>query len=190
MSSTTKKRADRGLDHYRTPSWCVEAIAPHLPRVPALDPCCGDGAILDALHASGWAIEHLDGWEIDRERADVAQRKGYGVTLGDALAADHEWWSPQLVVMNPPFFAAEEFVRKALDETRETRGTVAALLRLAFLEGKARAAFHREHPSDVFALSKRPSFTGGGTDSCAYAWLIWAPGRGGRWSILEAPNGR
>ena len=184
MSSTTKKRSDRGLDYYRTPTWCVEAIAPHLPRVPALDPCCGDGAILEALHASGWATDLLDGWEIDRERADVARRKGYGVTLGDALAADHEWWSPQLVVMNPPFSRAEEFVRKSLAETEPVRGTVAALLRLAFLEGKARAEFHREHPSDVFVLSKRPSFTGGKTDSCAYAWLIWAPGRGGRWSVI------
>jgi len=188
MSSTTRKRASQGLDYYRTPSWCVEAIAPHLPHVPALDPCCGDGSILDALQEFGWPVDLLDGTEVDCERAHIASEKGYGVTLGDALGA--RWCSYGLVVMNPPFSKAEAFVRKALAEAAPVRGTVAALLRLAFLEGQARAEFHREHPSDVFVLSKRPSFTGGKTDSCAYAWLIWAPGRGGRWSILEAPNGR
>jgi hypothetical protein len=184
MSSTTRKRASRGLDFYRTPAWCVAAIAPHLPHVPALDPCCGDGAILDALYSCGWGSDLLDGWEVDKERANAASAKGYSVKRADALPLDHEWWSPQLVVMNPPFSRAEAFVRKALAETSGGRGTVAALLRLAFLEGKARAELHREHPSDVYVLSRRPSFVGGKTDSCAYAWFIWGPGRGGRWSVL------
>jgi hypothetical protein len=35
----------------------------------------------------------------------------------------------------------------------------------------------------------RPSFTPDGkTDSAAYAWLVWGPGRGGRWfAPMEAP---
>lgn len=183
MSSTTKKRASRGLDYYRTPSWCVEAIAPHLPLVPALDPCCGDGAILDALHACGWGKSWLFGFDIDRERANIASGKGHAVARVDALA-EGVWDAHPLTILNPPFSQAETFVRRSIEEASQYRGTVAALLRLAFLEGKGRAKFHRDHPSDVFVLSKRPSFTGKGTDSCAYAWLIWAPGRGGRWSVL------
>ena len=184
MSSTTKPRADRGLDYYRTPSWCVEAIAPHLPRVPALDPCCGDGAILDVLERLSWGSAHLNGFEVDNARAVACDSKSYLVHNVDALARRWDGVGRNLVIMNPPFAHAEAFVRKAIAETVHIRGTVAALLRLAFLEGKARAEFHREHPSDVFVLSKRPSFTGGPTDSCAYAWLIWAPGRGGRWSVI------
>lgn len=183
MSSTTKPRASRGLDYYRTPSWCVAAIAPHLPRVPALDPCCGDGAILDALRECGWeATAWLWGYEADECRADDAHDNGHDVECEDALG--NSWSTPSLVVMNPPFSRAEAFVRKALSETAPVRGTVAALLRLAFLEGKSRAEFHREHQSDVFVLSRRPSFDGKGTDSCAYAWFLFGPGRGGRWSIL------
>jgi hypothetical protein len=30
---------------------------------------------------------------------------------------------------------------------------------------------------DVLVLEKRPSFTGGGTDGCEYAWFIWRKGR-------------
>jgi hypothetical protein len=182
MSSTTRPRASRGLDFYRTPAWTVHAIAPHLPRVAALDPCCGDGAILDALRECGWPDGRLYGYELDRERAKAASRKGHAVARVDALA--DVWDSYPLTVINPPFSSAKDFVSKALAETAPVRGTVAALLRLAFLEGKARAEFHRDHPSDVYVLSKRPSFVGGKTDSCAYAWFLWAPGRGGRWSVL------
>lgn len=182
MSSTRTKRSERGLDFYETPAWCVEAIAPHLPRVCALDPACGDGAILSALIASGWDGGMLDGIEFDGARAAAAFAQGFAVEAGDALTMD--WNEPALVVMNPPFSQAEAFVRKALAETEPARGTVAALLRLAFLEGKSRAELHRERPSDVYVLSRRPSFTGGSTDSCAYAWFAWGPGRGGRWSVI------
>ncbi len=51
------------------------------------------------------------------------------------------------------------------------------------------AAFPDEFPCDVFVLSRRPSFLGNGmTDSSAYAWFVWGPGRGGRWSLLKTPE--
>ena len=41
-------------------------------------------------------------------------------------------------------------------------------------EGRARRSFWAEHPaSKVVVLSGRPSFTGAGTDSCAYGFFIW-----------------
>jgi hypothetical protein len=86
--------------------------------------------------------------------------------------------------MNPPYSQAKAFVQRAISEAAPNRGTVAALLRLAFMEGQARAEFHKWNPSDVFVLKKRPSFAGGRTDSCAYAWFVWGPGRGGRWQVL------
>ena len=44
-------------------------------------------------------------------------------------------------------------------------------------------------PADLYPLASRPSFTPDGkTDSAAYAWLVWGPGRGGRWfAPMEAP---
>lgn len=183
MSSTTKKRSERGLDYYRTPAWCVEAILPYLPMVNAIDPCCGDGAILEAMWNYGWHMSQLRGIEWDKPMARAASLKAMEVQENDALTCDWDGYT-RLVVMNPPYVQAEAFVRKAISEAAPNRGTVAALLRLAFLEGKARVEFHREHPSDVYVLSKRPSFTGGKTDSCAYAWFVWGPGRGGRWQVL------
>jgi hypothetical protein len=38
-------------------------------------------------------------------------------------------------------------------------GTVALLLRLNWLGSQERAMFHREHPSDILLLPKRPEFT-------------------------------
>jgi hypothetical protein len=105
---------------------------------------------------------------------------------GDALSGelDSEWYQPDTVIMNPPFSLGLSFVEYALSHTR--RGaTIVALLRLAFLEGQGRAELHRKHPSDVYVLPKRPSFTGKGTDSSAYGWFVWGPGRGGRWQVLD-----
>ena len=55
-----------------------------------------------------------------------------------------------------------------------THRHVAFLLRLAFLESRERFAFWQDHPCQrIYVLSERPSFTGGGTDSCPYGFFIW-----------------
>jgi hypothetical protein len=69
-------------------------------------------------------------------------------------------------------------------------GTAAFLLRLNWLGGQARAAWHRANPCDVYVLPRRPSFTGKGTDATEYAWMVWGTGRGGRWSVLEVEGAR
>ena len=180
MSSTHKPKAERGHDFYETPTWAVDIIVPHLPAASdVLDPCAGKGAILNALAASRrWRTALVRGFEIDHQHAGSHE---HPTTYTDALSTS--WGLPRLVVMNPPFGLAQEFAERALVEVAPG-GTVAALLRLAFLESTKRAGFHRAHPADVFVLAKRPSFTGGGTDSAAYAWFVWGPGRGGRWSVL------
>jgi hypothetical protein len=170
-------------DHYATPAWVTRAILPHLPAFDlVLDPCCADGAILDVFREQRPRV-YTNGYELDATRAGVAVERGHTVGIGDALAPG-TWVRSPLIVMNPPFSLALPFVLKALAQGIGT--TVAAFLRLAFLETQTRAAFHCESPSDVYVLSKRPSFTGDGkTDSAAYAWFVWGPGRGGRWSILD-----
>lgn len=185
MSATRKPRAERGLDFYETPAWCVRALLPHLPACSrVLDPCVGKGAILSAL---GWPPRSW-GIELDPALAAVAS-ESCPVVVRDALAPD-PWLldvaegNAQLVVMNPPYLFAEDFVERALAEVAPG-GTVAALLRLGFLEGQARASFHREHPADVLVLSRRPSFTRRGTDASAYGWFVYGPGRGGRWQLLD-----
>jgi hypothetical protein len=66
MSATGRGSDRQPDDHYRTPFWPVELIAPHLPRTgDILDPGCGGGAILQHLRAQGFDEAKMYGgsWE-------------------------------------------------------------------------------------------------------------------------------
>lgn len=183
MSSTNRGARRNEQDFYATPAWCVKAILPHLPQGAVLDPCCGDGAILKACDGMS-----LEGIEIDESRALKASEIPYAnIVHGDAFK--NNWPPTGILITNPPYSLAIEFVEVAVAWSKMTHGTAALLLRLNFLASKSRVEFHRKHPADVYVLSRRPSFTGGSkTDSCEYAWLVWGPGRGGRWFILDCPS--
>ncbi len=196
MSSTARTRSDGVAtvrpvdDFYRTPAWATRAILPHLPAAGSvLDPCAGDGTIIQALLDGGFG-GLVDAMEIDGERA--AAIPGADVLVCDALTEGEDFWAipHALVVMNPPFRLALRFVERALDAQDGHRGTTAALLRLGMLASQARASFWRAAPADVYVLPRRPSFTGGGTDSADYAWFVWGPGRGGRWQVLDVESAR
>jgi len=186
VSSTGRSLVRNGLDQYDTPGWCTRLIAPIVVTrgVRAVfDPCAGVGAILDTLCAGQMFQASTGGYEIDRDRAAACAAKGHPTIHADALSLGSWGLEPgTIIVTNPPFALAEEFVRRSLSEV----DTVAMLLRLSFVAGQKRSALWREHPADVFVLSRRPSFTGKGTDSCDYAWFVWGPQRGGHWSRLEA----
>lgn len=183
MSSTNRGAERAPNDLYVTPAWCVEAVLPLLPMGGSiLDPCCGTGAILDVVRERIDSPEYAYGY-------DLVTHPGVDLRQRDALSVEG-WQRPDLVITNPPYSLAEAFVERAIAETAPHGGTVAMLLRLAFLASRKRVALLRAHPPDVHVLSRRPSFTGGGTDSADYAWFVFGPGRGGRWSILDAPPAR
>lgn len=185
-SATTGYVRDR-RDFFATPAWCVRAILAHIPSGDVLDPCAGDGSILATVN-----YEHPDGrqngYELDPVRASVARERGLGIETRDALAVE-AWRSADVILMNPPFRLAEEFVRRALAEARSNTWVV-ALLRLNWLAGMKRAKFHRDHPSNVYVLPRRPSFTGKGTDACDYGWFVWRRYSGGQWQILAVGDGK
>ena len=174
-----ERRAD---DFYATPAWCTRAIfrALDLRRiVSVLDPCCGDGAILDiATEMTYGALRY--GLELDVARADHAALE-HSVRCVDALADD--WPMAQAIVTNPPYALAQEFVQRAADQCPSA--IRAFLLRLNFLGSAKRAGWLRASMPDVYVLPRRPSFTGKGTDATEYAWMVWGPGRGGRVGILD-----
>ena len=131
-----------------------------------LEPSVGGGAFVRAIRRAMVPGAVIIGCDIDAnppgaDECDSWHRADF--------ATEHfvcvDW-----VIGNPPYSHAEAHVRHAL--TLAPR--CAFLLRLAFLESEKRAPFWREHPAAaVYVLSKRPSFTGGGTDSAAYAWFVW-----------------
>ena len=183
MSATNRNlpgNERKSEDYYSTPAWVTKAILPHINlRGPVLDPCCGDGAILDQLPTFGIGIE------INKERSEIAGQK-HLVIYGSALDHSQQWPICNTIITNPPYVSALPFILRAIAQGFDDIGDCAFLLRLNFLGSKKRAEFHKNHPSDIFVLPQRPSYTGdGATDATEYAWFVWGPNRGNRWQILK-----
>lgn len=191
LRAVTRTKRAKG-DFYETPTWCIDAILPHLlpievPGTLIVDAGAGTGAIAARI-ASRTPSAEVVGVEKNGDHVEAARARG--LYSAEFVTADFEKWTPEtgtpdLVVMNPPYSRAVEFVNHALSIVKRC-GTVAALLRLSWLAGKSRRDFHKRHAADVYVLTKRPSFTGNGaTDACDYAWFVWGPDRGNRWYPLN-----
>lgn len=171
------------LDFYETPSWAVRAVAPLLPVVPEqtriVDAGCGTGAILRELGAI-FPENELLGIEKDEARFEACREStDLPVERGDFLLRSEPC---DLVVSNPPYVIAFDFVAHALT----LAPVVAMLLRLGWLAGQKRAEWHRENPAHVCVLPRRPSFTGDDkTDATEYAWFIWGTADAGKWTVLD-----
>ena len=157
-------------DFYVEPEWAVEAlldVEQFLGEV--WDPACGEGTIPKVLekrsHPSVIATDLVD--------------HGYGQAGYDFLAIPpRSLKRTDNIVCNPPFKLAEAFVRQGL---KIARFKVALLLRLAFLEGQARARLFDTTPlARVHVFSKRVSMPPGGQGieakggAVAFAWFIWS----------------
>lgn len=83
---------------------------------------------------------------------------------------DHKY---DVIIGNPPYSLAQEFIEKCFTLLKDD-GEIIMLLRTAFLESKKRYKFWQKHPlNGLYVLSKRPSFTGEGTDATSYSFMIW-----------------
>lgn len=184
MSSTARNDVRDPDDFYETPAWCTDAILPHLMRLApgssVLEPNCGRGAIVERLLAYGAVRNQITAVEFNVERAQVAR-----VNLKlPVVCEDFLLWSRKIVgpspiheplfstgptaiarkdtfdcvISNPAFRIAMAVIEAALALTAPRGGEVAMLLRLAWLASQERAAFHREHPADIYVLGSRPSF--------------------------------
>lgn len=172
MSAANRGAARRPHDFYATPqaallplrSWLDEQ-AVRMSEI--LDPSAGDGAILRMFFGRRYAIE------LREECRESLLKLDAGVTIGDALTMTADVTEPvyHLVVCNPPFSLAREFVTAY----RYVGLTSAFLLRLGFLASQTRAPWWAEDPpAHVLVLPTRPSFTGDGkSDSADYAWVVW-----------------
>ena len=186
MSSTNRHNAEKRhiADYYVTPVKDIitflgaldEEVSLDIWDKTILDPCAGGDLSHDMSYPKAlreyYAIP--DDWNgiktIDIREDSLAETKcNYIETKLD--------YKPFLIISNPPFNRALEFITKALNDV-EDNGYVVMLLRLNFIETKARKEFFDKFmPEYIFVHHKRMSFIeGGGTDSVAYAHYVWRKG--------------
>lgn len=151
MSSTNRGAVRKDADFYATPLPAFVPLIPYLDHTKTHWECAeGDGRLVLAMRQDGISC--------------------YGTDLStgaDFLTSERK---ESCIITNPPFSIAFEFCVRAVDRANE----VWMLLRLNFLASKKRSAWFKTHePSALFVLSSRPDFTGGGGDSCDYAWFYW-----------------
>jgi len=142
-----------------------------------LDPGCGIG-VWGKAASELWPNAYLEGVDIRGVLDEEAQNTYDNFVFCDFKIYPGWLGSYELIMGNPPFSLAEDFVRKGWELLAE-RGVMLYLLRLAFLEGQDRAEnlWKELPPSSVQVLGRRPSFTGDRkTDATAYAIFIWSKG--------------
>jgi hypothetical protein len=157
-------------DLYPTPTHTARRLLDNILWEPKtiLEPASDGGNFVRACKDK-WPTAWVKGVDVDWYDKGVADE----FVQADFLA--HEWPEVDLIVTNPPFKVAEQFVHHA----RKFAPVVGMLLRLGFAAGQGR--YHRlwSTPglSDVTILSRRPSFTGDGkTDNSEYAFFVWRRG--------------
>ena len=162
---TMKRFADLdGPDFFPTPAWATHALIDNERFTGDIwESACGNGAMSEVLELTGQTVISSD--LIDR---------GYGEGGVDFLKPKRR--APNIVT-NPPYNAAEGFVRSGL---KAADRKFALLLRLAFLEGanRQRTIFTEAPPSRVWVFSERITFYPAGavqkgSGTTAYAWFVW-----------------
>lgn len=174
-------------DFYPTPKYAIEALMDTLSRYninlgdKILEPCAGDGALLKSLWHPGAKIQAYDIDESHlpqlREHMDDGDIICYG-TKDILTLTQKEFDAFDAIVTNPPFSITQEILEHLLSlRAKSAWGSnmhIIILQRLGFLGSQKRHDFWNKYPPDaVWALSKRPSFTGTGTDAHEYGWFIW-----------------
>ena len=162
---TMKRFADLdGPDFFPTPAWATHALIDNEAfKGDIWESACGNGAMSDVLAKSGPPVRSTDLYD-----------RGYGDAGVDFLDTNSR---AENIVTNPPYNAAEGFVKSGLVASKRK---FALLLRLAFLEGanRQRSIFSVAPPSRVWVFSERITFypagaTPKGSGTTAYAWFVW-----------------
>lgn len=168
---TAKRFADlSGPDFFPTPSWATEALIDNEAFSGDTWECaCGNGAMSEVLETVCPQTFSSDLYD-----------RGYGEAGIDFLSAGRRFDN---IVTNPPYNAAEGFVKTGLQFANKK---FALLLRLAFLEGanRQRTIFSNAPPARVWVFSERITFYPAGAEvkgsgTTAYAWFVWDKDAGG-----------
>lgn len=165
----------RAFDFYPTPLHVASDALTFLPEgfTPQciLDPGAGTG-VWGMASRRRWPNSLITGVEL---RTETPKPNAYNFWMHQNFLLSTATPAFDLVVGNPPYDVAEQFIRHSLN-CLEHGGYMVLLLRLAFLESqtRARALYRHTPPQSVVVRANRVSFTGDGqTNATAYAYFIW-----------------
>lgn len=175
MSATNRGGKRKEHDFYATPIDVVENFINNYEGVISgkiLEPSAGNGNVIQALRNK--CIDgDITAIEIRSEELDNLSKLSNNVIIGNFLNDLEHDEKYDIIIGNPPYTFAKEFTEKCLSLLKDD-GKLIFLLRTAFLESKSRYQFWQDNPlSGLYVLSKRPSFTGKGTDATSYSWFVW-----------------
>jgi hypothetical protein len=180
MSSTNRGAARNEADFYVTPEWAVNTLLDNfeIEDEEILEPCAGDGAIIRALVKRYGNKKYYTAIEIRDEHNNLLKAgvdRVYNqldfLKIGGPVNPKEA-----TIITNPPYSIAQEIIEHCFELYPED--DIVMLLRLNFLGSQRRREFWEKHPvKQIYVLSKRPSFTAKGTDSCEYAWFVWSEWR-------------
>ena len=170
--------AERGLDLYETPPEAVRALLRvESFRGPIWEPACGPGGIVRELRAAGHRVVATDlkDYGCPDSRGDV-----------DFLTEQRAPDDVQMIITNPPYMHAAEFVRRSLTFVQH----VVMLMRLAFLESEGRSDILDDgRLVRVYPFKKRlPMMHRDGwggpiaSNSIPFAWFVWDANHCGPWT--------
>jgi len=147
----------KSLESYSTPPHVTEALLTRESfRGNVLEPCCGDGAMVEVIEENGHQVVPSD------------------------IATGHDFFemteSVPNIVTNPPFSVSQEFVEHA---KKIATNKIAMLLQLSFLETVARYPLFQDRTFPlkvVYVFCRRLKF--GNTPQhqsapMAIAWFVW-----------------
>jgi len=172
MSATNRGAKRIESDFYATPKDCVQNFIDHYGSINGrvLEPSAGNGNIVEVVKRNG--KNTVTSVELRSEEADNLRAVSDKVIISDFLKfeTDDKF---DFIIGNPPYSLAQEFLEKCF-EIADKNTRIIMLLRTNFLESKKRCEFWQKHPvNGLYVLSKRPSFTGKGTDATSYSWFVW-----------------
>lgn len=143
-----------------------------------LEPCCGGGHIAET-------IKSYYGNDVKIDCFDLVDRGYPNTQIQDFLEykPEKEW---DVIVTNPPYSLAAEFVMKSM-ECLKDGGILAMFLKVQFLEGQGRKnLFTKYPPKYVYVFRKRigPWRNGEEFDekgkswasTMCFAWFVWKKG--------------
>lgn len=178
-----------GADFYPTPPWATRALIRHVAPLVGMtnthsvwEPACGDGMMAEVLKEhfeTVWATDlHAYGYGESGVNFITYGAPGVKWGLQNCQSTYVDW-----IITNPPYNLAHEFALRAFDDWNSgpMRVGCALLVRLSFLEGKARyeELFSKHPPMIIAPFVERIGFRPGTWDPeadrgvVAHAWYVW-----------------